>query len=52
MRLYARTGLAGIVSCGVLFTAVLIGRPDGDPASALVTEAGLTVAASSFATVV
>src|SRR5687767_10538171 len=26
---YARTGLAGIVSCGVLLTAVLIGRPDG-----------------------
>lgn len=26
---YARAGLAGIVSCGVLFTAVLIGRPDG-----------------------
>lgn len=26
---YGRTGLAGIVSCGVLFTAVLIGRPDG-----------------------
>ncbi|MDX2549108.1 SGNH/GDSL hydrolase family protein [Streptomyces sp. WI04-05B] len=25
---YARTGLVGIVSCGVLFTAVLIGRPD------------------------
>lgn len=27
---YARAGLAGIVSCGVLFTAVLIGRPDGN----------------------
>ncbi|WP_033319303.1 SGNH/GDSL hydrolase family protein [Streptomyces yerevanensis] len=26
---YARTGLAGIMSCGVLLTAVLIGRPDG-----------------------
>ncbi len=30
---YARTGLAGIVSCGVLLTAVLIGRPDGDDGS-------------------
>jgi lysophospholipase L1-like esterase len=27
---YARAALAGIVSCGVLLTAVLIGRPDGD----------------------
>ncbi|MCX5602541.1 SGNH/GDSL hydrolase family protein [Streptomyces phaeochromogenes] len=26
---YARAGLAGIVSCGVLFATVLIGRPDG-----------------------
>ncbi|MGW2610141.1 SGNH/GDSL hydrolase family protein [Streptomyces mirabilis] len=29
MGVYARAGLAGIVSCGVLLTAVLIGRPDG-----------------------
>ncbi|MFG2346923.1 SGNH/GDSL hydrolase family protein [Streptomyces phaeochromogenes] len=27
---FARAGLAGIVSCGVLLTVVLIGRPDGD----------------------
>ena len=30
MGAYARAALAGIVSCGVLLTAVLIGRPDGN----------------------
>ncbi|MEU1178664.1 SGNH/GDSL hydrolase family protein [Streptomyces sp. NPDC005820] len=30
MGSYARMGLAGIMSCGVLLTAVIIGRPDGD----------------------
>ncbi|WP_327721814.1 SGNH/GDSL hydrolase family protein [Streptomyces sp. NBC_00490] len=31
---YARAGLAGIMSCGVLVTAVLIGRPDSTHANA------------------
>jgi lysophospholipase L1-like esterase len=31
---YARAGLAGIMSCGVLVTAVLIGGPDGTDANA------------------
>ncbi|GHB62809.1 lipase [Streptomyces umbrinus] len=30
---FARAGLAGIVSCGVLLTAVLVGRPDDDHGS-------------------
>ena len=31
---YARTGLAGIMSCGVLLTVVLVARPDGNHESA------------------
>ncbi|WP_019075779.1 SGNH/GDSL hydrolase family protein [Streptomyces hokutonensis] len=32
---YARTGLAGIVSCGVLLTVVLVARPDGNRESSV-----------------
>jgi hypothetical protein len=32
---YARRGLAGIMSCGVLLAVVLIARPDGDHGSSV-----------------